>query len=164
MQGSFLGFAFSRGGCSGGLFSPTHRPAMPHPASVRRPRPVWGGCHSRTVGLALLTPSPGIWLLRPPQALPAAPLSPWQLSSVVPVEERESILPPSRPPAPLPTPSSPACLLPCLCCPCVVAPHTARGPCAGTSRHEPPIALLRAGGGSLRPARGKPAESAGWGC
>lgn len=92
--------------------------------------------------------------------LPAAPLSPWQLSSVVPVEERESILPPSRPPALLPTPSSPACLPPSSVIParCGSSVHPAWGPVPAPSRHGLPGAPWALVGSLTRAHGGLPGE------
>lgn len=74
--------------------TPSSGPAGPLPAWPLWPRGLfWGKLHQEEGrDWLLLTPSLRHMAPPPPQALPAAPLSPWQLSAVVPVEERESIL------------------------------------------------------------------------
>lgn len=93
------------------LSAPGVRPAPSQPGPLAR-RPGLGEAAPGGGGRLLCRLPPGIWLPRPPQAVPAAPPSPWQLSAVVPVEETESILPlpslPLLPTLPLgPSPSSP---------------------------------------------------------
>lgn len=88
--------------------------------------------------------------------------SPWQLRSVVPVEERESILPlPSLPLSPLPTPSSQP---PSSCIPAGGALRSSIQPlsvpgtsgtsvhCASSCSRHGLLAELRARGGALRPS------------
>lgn len=92
----------------------------------------------------------------PPQALPAAPPSPWQLSSVVPVEERESIPPLPSLPLLSPHPFLLASLPPSSLLGSRSLRPSIRPPICPSSPGRPLVskhglpAELRVGGGSLR--------------